>query len=115
MVTAVLGEDKYNSIQDINKLTTALKAGQKISSGSQTAFLGRLAGEAALLFSNPITGLKVILGDVAFNKFITSQMGQDILTKGYTFTGETGQKIQNIAPSIGEKTKILYQANKVNQ
>ena len=83
MLKAVLEPEQYKSLQDINKLVKAFKTGQGIASGSQTAFVGKLFGEVGLLFADPTAAVKLIVGDKLLSKFLSSDIGQQFLTKGY--------------------------------
>jgi len=75
-----LGPETFQHIQEITKLSKALERGAKIAEGSQTAYIGRIATEAVLLFTNPLLAVKVIVGDVLFSKFLASQAGKKFLT-----------------------------------
>jgi len=93
-----LGNETFDHIQEISKLSKALERGSKISEGSQTAYIGRIAFEASLVFSNPLLAIKVIVGDLLFSKFLASEAGKKFLT------GQTKFKVPQIPENI--KTPI---------
>jgi hypothetical protein len=68
--------------------------------GSQTAFLTRIGIEAIGLAVSPIWLAKVLLGDLAFSKFISSPAGQKLLTTGLTIPKAT------IVPAVGTATRV---------
>lgn len=112
-LSAILGSDQMKVVDDLSELSRSLGKASKITGGSQTAFIGRVAAETALLFSNPLLALKVILGDAVFSKFIASPSGQKFLTEGVTFTGKTADKIGG----IGERLPIeaLFQTGRLGE
>ena len=108
---ALLTPDQYNAVQDLANVTRGLGKAEKIAGGSQTAFLLRLGGQAALFFVNPLASLKPILGDAMFSKFVSSKVGQDLLSTGRQFTGKTGRAISGKANAIGATGRTLRLAD----
>lgn len=114
-VQAILGKDKFTALKNIEKMAGGLQRGLKVAEGSQTAFLGRLLTEGGLLFTNPLAGLQLIVGDYVFSKIVASKAFRQLVTEGFDMTGETGRKIQEVAPKIGKKTRQLFQAGRVEE
>lgn len=112
---ALLTPEQYTAVKNIEKITQAMGKLEKVTGGSQTAFITRLAAEAAVLFTNPALGLKIIVGDYAFSRIISSKAGQKLLTTGLELTGETGRKIQRPAGKIGTAARIGRVGGLVNQ
>lgn len=102
---AILEPHQYRAIKNINEITKSLGGVQKIAEGSQTAFLVRLTSELGTLFVNPLLGMKLLLGDIAFSKFISSDFGKKLLTTGLTLEGAVGKAVQKVAPKIGTGIK----------
>jgi len=83
-LNAMFGAESANKLTEIGKLAEAWGKGQRVASGSQTAFLGRILLEGSGLIVHPIMAIKAILGDAAFSKFIGSPTGQKWLTGGFS-------------------------------
>lgn len=114
-LVSIIGKENYQIVKDLEILTKSLARGQKVAQGSQTAFITRIIGELGLLFTNPVTGLKIIIGDLAYQKLITTDLGKQLLTQGIKFTGETGKKIQATAPTVGKIGESIYQTGKASE
>ena len=82
-LTAMFGPETTSKLKDISKLAYAIGKGQKISGGSQTAFLGRLGFELIRLGVAPLRALKFLGSDYVVSKFIESEVGQRWLTEGF--------------------------------
>lgn len=119
---AVLDPRQYQLVKDLEKVSLAMGKGQKILGGSQTAYLakiglssGAMFGALGMLVSGNIPGfvatLSAVMGDIAFNKFISSDLGRKLLTQGVQLSGKTGATIQKYASQIG-KTSLFGQQNK---
>lgn len=74
--------EQLSALQDLSTLSKALKEGQKIAEGSQTAYLTKIMGMVGTLFANPLLGLKLIVADKYLSKFVMSAKGQDFLLRG---------------------------------
>ena len=70
------------TISEIDKLGGAVKLGQQIAKGKNLPLIIRLAGNVAAFSANPWNVLKVLIGEYAFSKFISSSVGQKLLTEG---------------------------------
>jgi len=110
---AMFTPDQIVALNDIDTLAQSLGKSKSIAEGSQTAFLGRIMGEVAVFAIAPVKALSLILGDVLFSKFITSKLGQKMLTEGVEFGGikkveEVGTKIKQ----TGEKLKGTLPASR---
>ncbi len=80
---ALLEPGQASTLRDLSTLSQSLERGIKVAEGSQTAFLGRVAALGGSLVTSPRTGLKLLLGDIGFNKFISSAAGQRWMKQGY--------------------------------
>ena len=80
---ALLEPEQMAKLADISSLSRSLQKGQKVTEGSQTAFVGRYLSEGAAAMAHPVLALKVLVGDVAFNRFVASKAGQRWLTTGF--------------------------------
>jgi len=70
-----------DNMETIENVKSALKTGQKTAGGSQTAFIaGNVAATATLLITNPLIGLKYILGQYLLSKLFTTEFGKKLLT-----------------------------------
>ncbi len=112
---AILGEEKFASLKTVQKLAEKIQTGTKIAEGSQTAFIGRMIAEIGLLASNPFNVAIALVGDAAMSKFLGSKAGIKFLTSGIELTGETGRKIQRIAPKVAGRARKAFQAGRADQ
>ena len=80
---ALLTPEQTAKLADLAKLSSAMEKGAKLAEGSQTAFLARTMGQVGLATAHPVMALKVVLGDVATNRFLASRYGQKWLTTGF--------------------------------
>lgn len=80
---ALLEPGQAATLRDLSTLSQSLEKGLKVAEGSQTAFLGRMGVLAGTMVTKPIAGLKLLLGDIGFNKFISSEAGQKWMKGGY--------------------------------
>ena len=103
----ILAPEQYKAVKNIEQVARGLGKAEKIASGSQTAFIGRLLGETMTFFSNPMLSFKFILGDALFSKFISSPTGQKLLTEGIQLTGETGKRIMKFSPKTTIPSQVL--------
>jgi len=98
LVKEILGPEQYQIIKDLEKVALALGKTDKITQGSQTAFLTRLAVQGGLvgsaitqLLAGDVGGfalsLAPVLGDLALTKFVASDFGRDILVNGLRIAG----------------------------
>jgi hypothetical protein len=79
----LFGQEKLNILKDTQELLRAIGGATKIIEGSQTGFINRLTAEVGLAFINPISAIKLLIGDATFSKFISSEAGQRFLTTGF--------------------------------
>lgn len=79
----LLTPEQFKGLMDLRTLATAVDKGQAMAKGSQTAFLAKVMAEATLIFTHPITLLKVLVGDVALSKILSSPVGIQWLTEGF--------------------------------
>ena len=97
---AILTPEQFTVVKDLEKLSKALGKGQGIATGSQTCFIGRLAAEMTAIAVNPLLAFKMVLSDVAYSKFIQSEVGQKLLTSGVELGGATGRGIQRSGAAV---------------
>ena len=80
-------KDKPGIVQamvDLQNMGEAVGTGTKMLHGSQTAFILRAIEYGKVLTAgNPLLAAKVILGDMAFAKFISSDIGQKWMKNGF--------------------------------
>lgn len=107
---ALLSTEQYDSVKNIDKIAQGLGRTDKIVSGSQTAFIGRMVGELSTLFVNPLKGLSLIGGDAMLSKFISSPQGKKFLLEGYSLTN-LGKEAGDLVSEAGRYTKPLRAAN----
>lgn len=83
-VRAILGEDGLQAIREIQKLASAINAGQKVAEGSQTAFLGKIQAFLTALFTGnlPIAA-SIAGGDRVLSGLFQTQWFRNWLTKGF--------------------------------
>ena len=113
------GEDKLNALLtpqqmsflgDLDKVSRALAQAEKISKGSQTAFLGKslanvMLGAGAVKeflsgnFLAAVTNLTPILGEKAASTFLNSDLGRKIMTTGFKLN-------PGLVPGIRQVTKV---------
>ena len=79
---ALFGPKRFAKIKDLATVTGSLERGQKIAEGSQTAYLARIGALSGSAIASPLLAFKLAVGDVAFNRFISSKAGQRWLTTG---------------------------------
>jgi hypothetical protein len=108
-LNTILTKEQVKSLNNIKEVSQSLGKFDKISKGSQTAFLARIASEASALFTNPILGLKLIGGDFLLSKFVTSKAGQKLLAEGLKGTGKTGEALAKSKKPItlGRLSRVL--------
>lgn len=114
-IKAILTPEQYQAVQDIAELNKAFKVGEKIAEGAQTTFTAKLATQATLLFTNPILGLKLLVGDALFSKFISSPAGQEFLTKGLDVSGAVRNKLDIVTNKAGKFERFLFQGGRTRQ
>lgn len=78
----ILPNNQFVALENLEKMVNSLKNFEKVAEGSQTAYLGRLFGEGALLWFDPFTGVSLLAGDALFSNFIGSTLGQNVLKRG---------------------------------
>ena len=95
-LSKVLTKKQLQTVDNIKEISKSLGKYDKISKGSQTAFLLRVLSEAATFTTNPILGLKLIGGDFLLSRFVTSPFGQKILAEGFQGTGKLGEALAKV-------------------
>ena len=99
-IQAILTPEQFSALSDLREITNSLGKVEKVLSGSQTAFIGRLIASLGGIFVNPMMALKFIIGDQVFSTFISSKAGQKFLLEGTQFTGQTGRNIQSSTEAL---------------
>lgn len=103
---AILTPRQFSAVKNLETVARGLGKAEKIAGGSQTAFLGRMFAETSGLFIHPLLSAKIILGDALFSKFVSSPIGQKLLTTGIDLTGKIGKNIAGIAPKLTTPVQI---------
>lgn len=114
-IRAIFEPQQVQAIKDIEIVAKSFARFGRIAEGSQTAFILKIVAPLAALSINWTVLLKLLVGDFAFNKFISSVAGQKFLREGFTLTGETGRRIQRAAPTVGATGRELLQAERVRE
>ena len=85
-------------------ITKSLGKAEKIAGGSQTAFLIRIVAETNDFFVNPFQTFRLLLGDAALSRLVSSDIGQRVLLEGFSLDKLTnaGKSIKNISESAGK-------------
>jgi len=96
-LNAILTPEQVKALIDLDMLSKALGKGQMVAKGSQTAFIMRVMGEIYGIFANPLLAIKAAIGDYAFSRFISSDIGQKFLTEGIPLTGVAGRRLQEVS------------------
>jgi len=111
-LVALLTPEQYARLRDLATLSTSMEKGAKVMAGSPTAGKARMAayGAAAssVLFGHP-AALAYVLGDLSFNKFIGSRVGQRWLTTGYLIPGPVKEVVRQV-PRAAESAYEVSQA-----
>lgn len=84
---AILTPTQYTTIKKLEALTQSTASLARITGGSQTGFLTRLAAEIGPMFVNPMLSLKLLGLDWAASRLVGSSFGQEVLSTGYELTG----------------------------
>lgn len=98
-----IGKHRLSALEDVATIGRAIAQGQKVSEGSQTAFISKLFIMGSGLFTsmttaNPMTAfatLGLVLGDAGLVKFVSSQTGRRLLTEGF-----------DISPAVMEAIRL---------
>ena len=103
----ILNKQQVSTIKNLEKVRKGIGRLEKVTKGSQTAFSLRAIAEVATLFQNPLLGLKFIGGDALLSSFVSSKLGQKLLTTGIKTKGipkitRAGEKISGISPQISQ-------------
>ncbi len=114
-LAALLSPEQFRAVKNIEIISKGLGKAEKVSSGSQTAFLVRIFAEVSTFTHNPIGAFKLLVGDMLFSKFVSSKIGQDILSEGITLSGRTGKSIQNVSVKTGSIPNIISKAGTINE
>ena len=109
-LTALKSVEK--AIGEIEALGGAFKLGQQIVKGSNLPMMVRLFGNIAAFSANPWYVLRIIIGDYAFSNFVSSKIGQKLLTEGIEVPSlKTGE----LAPKAGRIIRPLRQAGRITR
>lgn len=109
-LSLVLTPEQLQTVKDIDKLARSMGNANKITAGSQTAFLVKAMTVANVGFWNPILALKIVLGDAALGSFVTSKAGQNFLINGIKSTS-----IDSFIRGIGSKASALFEAGQTSE
>jgi hypothetical protein len=79
-LTAILTPEQYQTLKDIELTVNSMTRLGKITEGSQTFFLLRYGTILGTAFGiNPLIALRLLLGDLIFNKIFSSESGRRFL------------------------------------
>jgi hypothetical protein len=113
----LLTPEQFGFLKDLDVVVKALGQAEKISKGSQTAFLGKTFANITFsaralkdLFTGNlmgfVTNLSPLLGEKVAQTFLNSDMGRKIVTTGFSLN-------KNVIPAIRQTTKVVnMQVNK---
>lgn len=87
---AILTPEQFRAVKNLETLSKSLGPLDRVVSGSQTAFLGRLAAELGPVLVNPMLSLQLIAGDYGFSKLVASPLGQEMLSGGANLAKRSG-------------------------
>lgn len=99
-ISKILNAEQAEALRNIAKLTRSIGKFDKVSGGSQTAFLLKLGAAVTAFPFDPLVSMQLLLGDLAFSKIISSKAGQKFL-KGEMGKGKTGITISSTGNKIG--------------
>lgn len=99
---AIYTPEEYNALKEISKLTYAVGAAQRVAEGSQTTFTAKMSGIIASVFFDPLTSLKLLMGDAAVASAIASKGGQRLLRGGFKLP-------QYVSPAVSTATRTAGQ------
>lgn len=95
--------DAISQLEKYQTMGEALKSGQAMAKGSQTAFLSKIGILSTAIFSGHFAVASgILLGDVALKKLFTTEFGRKLLTEGLTVTN---LKTLNALKGVSELTK----------
>lgn len=82
-IRAIMGDDAFQILQDIQKLSSAVGRGQSVAAGSQTAFLAKLQAFFTALFTGNIPiAAGIVGGDKVLAELYKTNAFRTWLTKG---------------------------------
>lgn len=114
-LSILFSPEQIETLSDISEISRGLGKVERVLSGSQTAYLARVGAGLAGIFTNWLVAFQVIVGDALLSKFITSPVGQRLLTEGIPLTGSVGAKIENIGPQAGRIGRAAFQGERVRE
>jgi len=112
---AILNPQQYQAVKNIEKISQSMGRAEKITGGSQTAFIGRIGGEFAALGMNPLKGMLLLGGDAMLSRFIISPIGQKLLTEGVTLQGGVGKSLIQAGQKVGAKPSFIRGAGQLQE
>lgn len=97
----VFGDDAVKVLKEYAEIADALAKSQRVSGGSQTAFLAELSTTMALLGSGNFKEAAALVGsDVALSRLFNSALGKKWMTEGLT-ASPIIEKLSSTATRIG--------------
>lgn len=106
----LLTKDQFSKLMDARELALAIQSGTKVAAGSQTAFLTRLGTYGGLAFINPAFLVRLLMGDFAVSKLLTTKWGKQYLTTGSTLGNAVSKAIKDSAKKAGQAAFLAQQA-----
>lgn len=114
---AMTTPEQFAAIKNIDTVSRSFSRLDKIADGSQTAFVGKLIGQATAGFINPAAGGLALGADFLASKAVPSQFGQKLMTTGLPLTPFTaaGERIIRSSGKIGTRGNLLRAGGIANQ
>lgn len=106
-IKAVLGEDGFQALREIQMLGSAIDQGQAVAKGSQTAFLAKVQGfVVAVATGNIPLAASIAGGDMVMSKLFTKPWFKQWITQGFSVP-EGMQAAGNIASQAARRGSVM--------
>lgn len=105
VVKEMIGPDAWAKLSDVQTLADSIARGRKAAVGSQTAFLGAGAASLGIGLTNPALLIKILLGEAAAQKVLTSAWGRKWLTTGSEAAAKARTAVRAKAGDVGRAAK----------
>lgn len=112
----LLNPEEIKTLKDISQLSYAHQVGQKIATGSQTAFLGRLGSEIGAFSMDKLLPFRLLGIDAITSAFVLSPLGQRWLTSGWQLPTKIANNINRInkLPLVTGASQVGFQTGRLN-
>lgn len=85
-------------LNKLDRLEKALKSGTKAADGSQTAFLGEVAGMTGIALVNPAVLAQYLVGRFAASQLFSTEFGRNLITGGVDLGTKPANLLQKTVP-----------------